>query len=117
MQDPYNDHEGSGHPDSIKYIKSMKRNKSSFLSEEGTHVGGGKGGGRGPRESPKTLMTPKFKKGKVDNTIPWINLHQLDSAMISRKRICWTVIIQSLSKAKQPGLEHETSGPLQEDIK
>ena len=92
-------------------IKSMKRNKSSFLSEEGTHVGGG------PRESPKTLMTPKFKKGKVDNTIPWINLHQLDSAMISLKRICWTVIVQSLSKAKQPGLEHETSGPLQEDIK
>lgn len=75
------------------------------------------GGGGGPRESPKTLMTPKFKKGKVDNTIPWINLHQLDSAMISLKRICWTVIIQSLSKAKQPGLEHETSGPLQEDIK
>ena len=69
------------------------------------------------RESPKTLMTPKFKKGKVDNSIPWINLHQLESAMISLKRICWTVIIQSLSKAKQPGLEHETSGPLQEDIK
>lgn len=64
MLDPYNDHEGSGHPDSIMDIKSMKRNKSSFLSEEGTHVGGG------PRESPKTLMTPKFKKGKVDNTIP-----------------------------------------------
>ena len=28
------------------------------------------GGGGGPRETPKTLMTPKFKKGKVDNTIP-----------------------------------------------
>ena len=68
MQDPYNDHEGSGHPDSIMYIKSMKRNRSSFLSEGGIHVGGG--GGWGARESPKTLMTPKGKKGKVDNTIP-----------------------------------------------
>lgn len=64
MQDPYNDHEGSGHPDSIMYIKSMKRNRSSFLSEGGMHVGGA------ARESPKTLMTPKGKKGKVDNTIP-----------------------------------------------
>ena len=49
MQDPYNDHEGSGHPDSIMYIKSMKRNKSSFLSEEGTHVGRGWVGGGGSK--------------------------------------------------------------------
>ena len=71
MLDPYNDHEGSGHPDSIMYIKSMKRNKSSFYQKKVHMLGGGKrGGGGGPRESPKTLMTPKFKKGKVDNTIP-----------------------------------------------
>ena len=52
MQDPYNDHEGSRHPDSIMYIKSMKRNKSSLLSEEGTHVGGGGGGSKGNSKNP-----------------------------------------------------------------
>ena len=91
MLDPYNDHEGSGHPDSIMYIKSMKSNLSlAFLSEGGTHVGAGGGGSF--REFSKeifkaisgevTPMTPKCKK---------ISTHWIVQ-LISLKCICCTVI-------------------------
>ena len=62
-------------------LNQWKEINHPFYQKKVHMLGGGKGGGGGPRESPKTLMTPKFKKGKVDNTIPWINLHQLDSTI------------------------------------
>ena len=82
------------------------------------------GWGRFPGESPKQSQerwpqwAPKCKKGKVDNAIFWINLHSLDSATDFPKTCLLDSYLSShYPKFKQPGLEHKTSGPSQEDIK
>jgi len=63
-------------------------------------------------------MTPKCKKGKVDNTILRINLYPLDGAIDFPKMYLLDSYLSShYPKFKQPGLEHETRGPLQEDTK
>lgn len=100
MLDPYNDHEGLGHPDSIIYIKSMKSNLSlAFLSEGGTHVGGA----GSFRECSKgifkaisgevTPMTPKCKK----------NLYPLDSAIDFPK----TYLLHSNLSSHYPKLNNQ----------